>query len=185
MDSVPYSADRLLFSTPVLSPSNWRRSRYDKRVSALVPIHSRVERMRDSAATRTRAPTTHPYRTSSASRLLQTPRAPIPAPTASVPHAAQVSTRLGNPESDVADESGWLVVYTDGACTFNGDPDARAGVGVWFGPMDKRCACKTGTIYTFDALCVGISASGVQGARPTTVPSSWCVRYQSHARPSV
>ena len=29
-------------------------------------------------------------------------------------------------------------VYTDGACTNNGKPDARAGFGVWFGKNDPR-----------------------------------------------
>jgi ribonuclease HI len=29
-------------------------------------------------------------------------------------------------------------VYTDGACTNNGKPDARAGFGIWFGEDDKR-----------------------------------------------
>lgn len=29
-------------------------------------------------------------------------------------------------------------VYTDGACTNNGKPDARAGFGIWFGNNDER-----------------------------------------------
>ena len=29
-------------------------------------------------------------------------------------------------------------VYTDGACTNNGKPDARAGFGIWFGNGDLR-----------------------------------------------
>ena len=29
-------------------------------------------------------------------------------------------------------------VYTDGACTNNGKPDARAGFGIWFGEDDTR-----------------------------------------------
>jgi len=29
-------------------------------------------------------------------------------------------------------------VYTDGACSNNGKPDARAGFGIWFGPEDNR-----------------------------------------------
>tara|TARA_B000000475_G_scaffold272161_1_gene272257 strand:- start:7651 stop:8334 length:684 start_codon:yes stop_codon:yes gene_type:complete len=29
-------------------------------------------------------------------------------------------------------------VYTDGACTNNGKPDARAGFGIWFGDNDER-----------------------------------------------
>tara|TARA_A100001011_G_scaffold391447_1_gene476943 strand:- start:84 stop:782 length:699 start_codon:yes stop_codon:yes gene_type:complete len=33
-----------------------------------------------------------------------------------------------------------IVVYTDGACSNNGKPDARAGYGVYFGPEDPRNA---------------------------------------------
>ncbi len=29
-------------------------------------------------------------------------------------------------------------VYTDGACSNNGRPDARAGFGIWFGDNDER-----------------------------------------------
>ena len=29
-------------------------------------------------------------------------------------------------------------VYTDGACSNNGKPDARAGFGIWFGEGDNR-----------------------------------------------
>ncbi|KZS91963.1 ribonuclease H-like protein, partial [Sistotremastrum niveocremeum HHB9708] len=36
------------------------------------------------------------------------------------------------------DESGWEVVYTDGACQKNGMLDARAGLGVWWGRDDPR-----------------------------------------------
>lgn len=39
---------------------------------------------------------------------------------------------------DVQDESGWLVVYTDGACKGNGRQGAIAGVGVWWGHNDPR-----------------------------------------------
>ena len=31
------------------------------------------------------------------------------------------------------DESGYTIVYTDGACSNNGRVDSRAGVGVWWG----------------------------------------------------
>ncbi|KAF7975181.1 hypothetical protein HWV62_10230 [Athelia sp. TMB] len=39
---------------------------------------------------------------------------------------------------DVADESQWFVVYSDGACKGNGKSGAVAGVGVWFGPNDPK-----------------------------------------------
>ena len=31
------------------------------------------------------------------------------------------------------DSDGYVIVYTDGACLKNGQPDAPAGIGVWFG----------------------------------------------------
>lgn len=30
------------------------------------------------------------------------------------------------------DEDGFVDVFTDGACSFNGYENARAGIGVWF-----------------------------------------------------
>ena len=35
---------------------------------------------------------------------------------------------------------GWIVVYCDGAGKNNGKPDCVAGVGVWWGDGDPRCA---------------------------------------------
>ncbi|KAI0744363.1 ribonuclease H-like domain-containing protein [Daedaleopsis nitida] len=40
----------------------------------------------------------------------------------------------------IADESGWDVVYSDGACKGNGQRGSVAGVGVWWGENDARCA---------------------------------------------
>ncbi|CAA7268070.1 unnamed protein product [Cyclocybe aegerita] len=40
--------------------------------------------------------------------------------------------------SEVEDESGWSVVYSDGACKGNGKVGSVAGVGVWWGPNDTR-----------------------------------------------
>jgi ribonuclease HI len=37
-------------------------------------------------------------------------------------------------------EDEWIKVWTDGACRANGKRSAAAGVGVWFGPDDPRCA---------------------------------------------
>ncbi|KAF9469665.1 ribonuclease H-like domain-containing protein, partial [Collybia nuda] len=39
---------------------------------------------------------------------------------------------------DLEDESGWDVVYSDGACKGNGKADPIAGVGVWWGVDDPR-----------------------------------------------
>ncbi|KAF8665425.1 hypothetical protein AX16_000444 [Volvariella volvacea WC 439] len=36
------------------------------------------------------------------------------------------------------DESGWNVVYSDGACKGNGQRGSIAGIGVWWGPSDPR-----------------------------------------------
>lgn len=30
-------------------------------------------------------------------------------------------------------ENGYVIVFTDGACENNGKPNAKAGIGVWFG----------------------------------------------------
>ena len=38
----------------------------------------------------------------------------------------------------IQDTTGWLVVYSDGACKGNGKYGAVAGVGVWWGPDDTR-----------------------------------------------
>lgn len=39
---------------------------------------------------------------------------------------------------NVEDESGWDVVYSDGACKGNGKAGSVAGVGVWWGANDPR-----------------------------------------------
>ena len=36
-------------------------------------------------------------------------------------------------------------IYTDGACSNNGKPDARAGFGIWFGEKDERNTSETFT----------------------------------------
>ena len=41
----------------------------------------------------------------------------------------------------IQDESGWDVVYSDGACKGNGKIGSIAGVGVWWGRDDPRYAC--------------------------------------------
>ncbi|PIL28019.1 hypothetical protein GSI_09870 [Ganoderma sinense ZZ0214-1] len=38
----------------------------------------------------------------------------------------------------IEDESGWDVVYSDGACKGNGKPRSVAGIGVWWGSDDVR-----------------------------------------------
>ena len=41
-------------------------------------------------------------------------------------------------EPSTADRSGWLTIYSDGACKGNGQANSVAGVGVWWGPDDER-----------------------------------------------
>ncbi|KAH9928081.1 ribonuclease H-like domain-containing protein, partial [Fomitopsis serialis] len=50
------------------------------------------------------------------------------------PVAKRKRSLAGQP---VEDESGWLIVYSDGACKGNGKVGSVAGVGVWWG--QKRC----------------------------------------------
>jgi hypothetical protein len=43
-------------------------------------------------------------------------------------------------DAEVEDTTGWDIVYSDGACKGNGKVGSFAGVGVWWGPKDKRLA---------------------------------------------
>lgn len=63
---------------------------------------------------------------------------PYDVPSTSAPSPKKKSA-YGLRAEDVQDESGWDVVYTDGACQGNGGPKARGGIGVWWGPNDSRC----------------------------------------------
>jgi ribonuclease HI len=40
--------------------------------------------------------------------------------------------------AELEDESGWDVVYSDGACKGNGQTGSIAGIGVWWGKDDPR-----------------------------------------------
>ena len=44
-----------------------------------------------------------------------------------------VKTSRNNSQDFKVDEEGFVVVYTDGACSGNGQIGAKAGFGVWFG----------------------------------------------------
>ncbi|KAJ7687357.1 ribonuclease H-like domain-containing protein [Mycena rosella] len=68
---------------------------------------------------------------------------PAPVPAASSPTKSAAKGRSDSKGkkrrlSDVSDESGWDVVYSDGASKSNGSPNAVAGVGVWWSPNDPR-----------------------------------------------
>jgi hypothetical protein len=56
--------------------------------------------------------------------------------TESIPDSKPTTGRARSP--DVEDESGWDVVYCDGACKGNGQQGSVAGVGVWWGKNDPR-----------------------------------------------
>lgn len=56
------------------------------------------------------------------------------------PDAATTSTpkEVTKMIRSTVDESGWQVVYSDGACKGNGAPGSVAGIGVWWGSDDPR-----------------------------------------------
>jgi hypothetical protein len=64
------------------------------------------------------------------------------------------------------------VVYTDGACSRNGQAGSTAGIGVWWGPGDARCACclAYGTGNLIDLL-LETSPSVARAHSPTIVPN--------------
>lgn len=72
------------------------------------------------------------------------PTTPIKRPTEAKPpltspmKSAKWEQRDSSP--DVQDESIWDVVYSDGACKGNGQASSVAGIGVWWGRDDPRCA---------------------------------------------
>jgi len=70
--------------------------------------------------------------TDDVSSILPDPR-PNP-PSNSVEHKGK--NRASSPIVD--DESGWDVVYSDGACKGNGKAGSVAGIGVWWGTHDDR-----------------------------------------------
>ena len=43
---------------------------------------------------------------------------------------------------EAENESGWDIVYSDGACKGNGKVDSVAGLGVWWGHHDARCVAQ-------------------------------------------
>ena len=66
---------------------------------------------------------------------------PPSTPTTSVQEPSRSNSRWAALASEVIqDESGWDVVYSDGACKGNGKVGSVAGVGVWWGDNDARYA---------------------------------------------
>jgi len=59
------------------------------------------------------------------------------------PASAHASTSNGSGRANleqqkIQDETGWMVVYSDGACKGNGKAESFAGIGVWWGRDDPR-----------------------------------------------
>lgn len=56
------------------------------------------------------------------------------------PKSASGSKIAGQKRSfvEIEDESGWDVVYSDGACKGNGKVGSVAGLGIWWGEGDAR-----------------------------------------------
>ncbi|KAJ6469574.1 ribonuclease H-like protein [Mycena vitilis] len=61
-----------------------------------------------------------------------------PAPVAGLSGGSSDKGKKRRMSPDVEDESTWDVVYSDGACKGNGQANAVAGVGVWYGANDPR-----------------------------------------------
>ena len=57
----------------------------------------------------------------------------------------------------IQDESGWDVVYSDGACKGNGKVGSTAGVGVWWGVNDKRYGARSISHTSLTFTCRNIA----------------------------
>ncbi len=81
-------------------------------------------------------------------------------------HAAAGPSRMSATAEDV--------VYTDGACSGNGQLGSAAGIGVWWGVDDPRYVLSSNndTVHFMPAcLVVATSPSAPLADKPTTVPS--------------
>ena len=66
----------------------------------------------------------------------------IAAPSRSTAENLNETKRKKRAIGEVENESGWDVVYSDGACKGNGKLDPVAGLGVWWGHGDARCVAQ-------------------------------------------
>jgi hypothetical protein len=70
---------------------------------------------------------------------------------------APLSARAGPSTSTSSLSTGFgNVVYTDGACSRNGQAGSVAGIGVWWGPSDPRC------VFSRSQASSSLTASRVQ-----------------------
>ena len=67
----------------------------------------------------------------------------------------------------IQDESGWEVVYSDGACKGNGKAGSVAGIGVWWGRDDPRYGNILSSIAHINSRAVETSPRGALEHRRT------------------
>jgi ribonuclease HI len=85
------------------------------------------------------APHTEPVKTTSTCHTTPYER-PAAAPSGNKSTSERASRRTVSTRNDreIEDESGWDVVFCDGACKGNGQKGSYAGIGVWWGHADPR-----------------------------------------------
>jgi len=66
----------------------------------------------------------------------------IAAPSASTAENLNETKGKKRTIGEAENESGWDIVYSDGACKGNGKVDPVAGLGVWWGHGDARCVAQ-------------------------------------------
>ncbi|TBU44551.1 Caulimovirus viroplasmin-domain-containing protein [Dichomitus squalens] len=71
----------------------------------------------------------------------------------------------------IQDESGWDVVYSDGACKGNGKPGSVAGIGVWWGRDDPRYASSDNSLVFVTSPDAETSLKDAPEDKPTIAPN--------------
>ncbi|XP_043474990.1 ribonuclease H1-like [Leptopilina heterotoma] len=81
-------------------------------------------------------------------------------------------TEVEKKQNFIIDEDGFVTVYTDGSCTFNGHEEkARAGIGVWFGdnhplnisaPIVGRSTCNVAEIVAATKAVKAAKEAGIK-----------------------
>lgn len=81
-------------------------------------------------------------------------------------------TEIEKKQNFIIDEDGFVTVYTDGSCAFNGNQEkARAGIGVWFGdnhplnisaPIVGRSTCNVAEIVAATKAVEAAKEAGVK-----------------------
>jgi len=81
------------------------------------------------------------------------------------PKKSYMKRKTGTEPAKIVDETGWDVVYTDGACQGNGKQAAVAGIGVWWGNGDQRWAIPFRLTRLLDSFLEEIYPSDAQGIK--------------------